>query len=56
MGQDIARNEIRQVGEKHTGVLRATILSMYSVDIKIYFRLMLLNAVEKIEITDHEQR
>lgn len=56
VGQDIARNEISQVGENRIRVLKAAILNMCSVDIKIYFRFMVHNILEKIGIIDHEHR
>lgn len=56
VGQDIARNEISQVGEDHIRVLRATILNMCSVDIKIYFRYVVHKILEKTGALDHEHR
>lgn len=56
VGQDIARNEISQVGEDHIRVLKATILNMYSVDIKIYFRYMVYKILEKTGTLYHDHR
>ena len=55
-GQDIARNEMSQVGESHIGVLRATLLNVSSVGIKTYFRFVVHNIPEKTSIIDHEHR
>lgn len=56
VGKDIARNDISQVGENCIRVLRATILIMDSVEIKIYFRYMVHRILENIRILDHERR
>lgn len=56
VGKDIARNDISQGGENCIRVLRATILIMDSVEIKIYFRYMVHRILENIGILDHEHR